>query len=246
MYKRLAKDIGPRGITTLRIDKRGVGESSSALAREEDVRFGTYIADARAWASELKRRSGLKCVWLLGHSEGALVAELAAENNPDICGLILVAGAGRKAGDVIRAQLDANPNNPASLKAAANKALEQLELGHPVPDVPPELRALFRPSVQPYLISWLPLDPAAILAKIDLPVLILQGDNDLQIAVEDAKRLAAAKPDAKLVIVPGINHVLKAAPSDLAGNIATYGDPTLPVAPAVVQNIADFVLANRE
>ena len=134
--------------------------------------------------------------------------------------MILISGAGRRADDVIRSQVAANPANPPVIARQVDDILKSLVAGKPVADVPPYLLSLFRPSVQPYLMSWLPLDPAALLRKIKLPVLILQGDNDLQISLDDARLLAAADPGAKLVVLPGVNHILKAAPTERAANLA--------------------------
>ena len=118
--------------------------------------------------------------------------------------------------------------------------LGELKAGHRVPVTPPELQALFRPSAQPYMISWLKLDPVQAL-KTSTPVLILQGDADVQVTVDDAKRLAAAPEHVKLVILPGVNHVLKQSPADRAGNLATYADPGLPLAPRLVDAIVDWI-----
>jgi uncharacterized protein len=79
---------------------------------------------------------------------------------------------------------------------------------------------------------------------VKAPVLIVQGENDLQVSVEDARLLAAAKPDARLVIVPGMNHVLKAAPADRAGNLAAYAEPDRPLAPGLMGAILGFVKAS--
>jgi pimeloyl-ACP methyl ester carboxylesterase len=236
-YKMLAAGLAAHGIATLRADKRGIGASAGAMMSEGDLRITTYADDAKAWAADLKKRTGARCVWLIGHSEGALIAELAAQDNPDVCGLALLAGPGRKAGDVLREQLAALPD---LLKQQAFAAIAELETGRTVASPPPELMALFRPSVQPYLISWLAIDPATLLAKQKAPVLIVQGDTDIQVGISDATLLAAARPDAKLVILPGVNHILKRAPADRAANIATYSEPNLPLAPGVVDTIADF------
>jgi hypothetical protein len=240
--KLLAQGLAEHGITTLRTDKRGIGESASAMRSEADLRPQTYADDAKAWAAQLKTQTGAPCVWLIGHSEGALIAEVAAQDDPDICGLVLIAAPGRKLGDIIRQQLNANPANPADLKAEANNILSALENGQTMANVPPVLAPLFRPSVQPYMIAELALDPAALLATIKSPVLIVQGDTDLQVSADDAKLLATAKPDAKLVILPGVNHVLKQAPADRAGNLATYTDPNLPLAPGLSDAVAGFIL----
>jgi hypothetical protein len=160
----------------------------------------------------------------------------------DTCGVIAVSGPGRPLGVVIREQLAAQ-NLPAPLPAQIEAALTELEHGRQVPNIP-GLEALFRPSVQPYLISVLTIDPAGALKAVKAPVLILQGDNDLQVTVQDARLLATARPDAKLVVLPGANHVLKTAPTDRAGNYETYADPTRPLAPGVMQAILAFVEAH--
>lgn len=241
-YRLLAEGLAAEGIATVRIDKRGIGASAAAGFDETKLRFSDYAADARAWAGEAARLTSQPCAWLIGHSEGALVALEAVEGGDDaICGLVLLSGAGRPAGVVLREQLTALPE---PLKTQAYDALTELEAGRTVADPPAALAALFRPSVQPYLISWLPLDPAALLAAYDGPVFIGQGTTDIQVGVVDAHTLAAANPDATLKLWDGVNHVLKTAPTDRAGNLATYADPDLPLAPGVAQDVAQFIKTN--
>lgn len=245
-YRLLAEGLADQGIATLRIDKRGIAASAAAGPAEADLRFDAYAADARAWAAEAAARAGKPCAWLIGHSEGALVALKAVAGGDDpesskVCGLILLAGAGRPAGVVLREQLTALPD---PLKTQAYDALTELEAGRTVAEPPAALAALFRPSVQPYLISWLPLDPAMLLAAYDGPVFIGQGTTDIQVGVIDAQALAAADPDATLKLWDGVNHVLKTAPADRAGNLATYADPDLPLAPGVTQDVAAFIRTN--
>ncbi len=242
-YRLLAEGLADHGIASVRTDKRGVGESAYPGMAEADLRFTDYADDARAWAVETARLTGQPCAWLIGHSEGALVALAAVAGGDDaVCGLVLLAGAGRPIGAVLREQL---ANAPEPLRARALAVLAELEAGRTVTDVPPQLAALFRPSVQPYLISWLPLDPAAMVAAYPGPVMIGQGTTDLQVGLADANALAAARPDARLTIWEGVNHLLKIAPADRAANIATYSDPTLPLAPGVVDDVAGFILQPR-
>jgi len=242
-YRMLAEGLADRGIAAVRIDKRGIGASAAAGPSEIDLRFDAYTDDARAWAAEAARLTNQPCAWLIGHSEGALVALKAAEGGDDkICGLVLLSGAGRPAGAVLREQL---ANVPEPLKTQAYEALTELEAGRAVAEPPAALAALFRPSVQPYLISWLPLDPAALLAAYDGPVFIGQGTTDLQVGVADAQALAAADPEATLKLWDGVNHVLKTAPADRAGNLAAYADPDLPLAPDVAADVAAFILVGR-
>lgn len=242
-YRLLAEGLAEQGVATVRIDKRGIATSAAAGPAEADLRFDAYAADARAWATEAAARTGQPCAWLIGHSEGALVALKAVEGGDDkVCGLILLSGAGRPAGVVIREQLQAGLPDP--LKTQAFAVLTELEAGRTVADTPPALAALFRPSVQPYLISWLPLDPAALLAAYDGPVFIGQGTTDLQIGVTDTQALAAADPKATLKLWDGVNHLLKTAPADRAANLATYADPSLPLSPGVAEDMGAFIRAN--
>ena len=243
-YRLLAEGLAEHGVATVRIDKRGIGASAFAAGRQEDLRFGHMADDARGWAGHAAARTGQPCVWLIGHSEGALVAQVAAgTGNDSICGLILLAGAGRPAGTVLREQLEAGL--PEALKAPAFAALDELEAGRPVPNPPAELAALFRPSIQPFLISWAALDPAELIRDYDGPVMIGLGTTDIQVSLVDARTLSEAQPAARLVLWEGVNHVLKTAPADRAGNIAVYGDPNLPLAPGVVDDVADFILRPR-
>lgn len=241
-YRRLAEGLAEQGIATVRIDKRGIAASAAAGRAEADLRFDDYVADARAWAAEAAARTGRPCAWLIGHSEGALIALAAVRDGDDkVCGLVLLSGAGRRAAVVLKEQLAGAPE---PLRVQAYAALDELEAGRAVAS-PPGLEALFRPSVQPYLISWFAYDPAALIAGYEGPVMIGQGTTDLQIKVEDARALAAADPRARLVLWEGVNHVLRQAPADQAANAATYRDPNLPLAPGVVEDVAAFILAPR-
>lgn len=239
--KRLAQGLADLGIASLRIDKRGVGESRGMALREEDLRIGTYVDDAVAWLAYLRARPDGGAIFILGHSEGALIATLAAQK-ADVGGLVLIAGAGEPAAQVIARQLAAAGVSEA-VQAASRTISDSLMRGVPVGDVPPDLMMLYRPSVQPYLMSWLGLDPSAELARVACPVLIVQGTTDLQVTVDDARRLEAARPGARLILMPGMNHVLRAAPAERAENLQTYAMSDKPLAGDLLPAIAAFLKA---
>jgi len=236
----LAEGLAGHGIATVRIDKRGIGASGAAAFSEDRLRFDHMADDARAWAADLARRTGRDCVWLMGHSEGGLVAQVAAADNPQVCGLVLLASAGRPAADILREQLAALPQ---PLNDQAMHSLAEMEAGRTVDNVP-GLEALFRPSVQPYLISWFRHDPGALAAAYDRPILIVHAARDIQVGEADADALSAAQPNARRLDLEGVNHVLKAAPADRAGNIAVYADPDAPLAEGLTDAVAAFVLEN--
>jgi len=120
--------------------------------------------------------------------------------------------------------------------------LDSLVRGKTVDDVNPMLNALFRPSVQPYLISWFRYDPQIEIQRLKIPVLILQGLKDLQVTVEDANRLSDASQNDKLVFFDNMNHVLKTVEGDTEANIAAYNNPDLPLSVGLVDVISDFIL----
>jgi uncharacterized protein len=237
-YRLVAVELAKHGIASLRIDKRGVAASTNAATKEEDLRFDTYVDDAGAWVAFLKQQKRVGRIVILGHSEGALVGSIAAQRS-GVDAFISLAGAGFRAGEILRRQL--GPQLPAELRTRAFAVIAELEAGRTVANAPAELAANFRPSVQPYLISWFKYDPAAEFAKLKMPVLIVQGTTDIQVTVDDAKALAAAKPNAKLVLIEGMNHILRAAPLDRAANAATYSQPTLPLKPELMPALINFV-----
>ncbi|EJE52244.1 lysophospholipase [Acidovorax sp. CF316] len=249
-YKLLAQDLAARGIASVRIDKRGMFGSAKAVADANAVTIPDYVTDVHSWVGAIRRSTGVPCVWVLGHSEGGLVALAVAQGGgevPGICGLVLVAAPGRPLGQVLRDQLRANPANAPILEQAL-AAITRLEGGARVDtaSLHPALHPLFNEAVQGFLISAFAQDPAKLIAATKVPVLVLQGERDLQVGVQDARLLAQANPAAQLVLLPDTNHVLKAVVTDdPAANMATYANPGQPLAPGVVDAVVRFVAAGK-
>jgi uncharacterized protein len=243
--KLLADALYDAGIATLRYDKRGVAASAAAGPTEADLRFDTYVEDATRWIAQLRRDGRFGSITVVGHSEGSLIGILAA-HTAAADGYVSLAGAGRNAADLLRDQL--RPQLPPALFAATDSVLRGLENSQLQATLPaavagiPGLASLFRSSVQSYLISWFRYSPTVEMARLTIPVLVVQGSTDIQVGVSDARLLAAAKPDAVLEIIDGMNHVLKAVPPDRGRQVASYSDSTLALVPRLAIVVSAFVL----
>lgn len=210
-YALLAAALAQRGVASVRYDKRGVGGSSKALTSENDVRIETYANDVAAWLRLLSADKRFSRTIVAGHSEGSLLGILALQQ-AKADAFVSMEGAGRPAGVVLDEQL--KRNLPPDLDKKAETVVAQLEQGKTVADPPPELAGLFRPSVQPFVISYMKYDPAKEIAKLSLPVTIVQGTADVQVTMDDANALKGGDPNAKLVVVAGMNHLLKRPPDE--------------------------------
>lgn len=241
-YRLLAEALAAQGVGSVRIDKRGMFGSAAAISDANAVTIADYAADVAVWVQAARERTGARCIWVIGHSEGGLVALSAAQRPEGVCGLITIAAPGRRLGAILREQLSAQlAGTP--LMDQAEAGLTQLEAGERV-DVSayhPALQSLFAPAVQGFLIDLMAQDPTALASHLSVPLLIVQGDADLQVTVEDARALGAANPHASLALLAGVNHVLKSVPTgDRAANLASYTDANLPISSTVVATIAAF------
>jgi pimeloyl-ACP methyl ester carboxylesterase len=238
----VAEALAQAGIASVRYDKRGIGASRAAMLEESQLRFDHYVDDAAAWVAKLKADQRFTSVAVIGHSEGALIGMLAAERG-GASAYVSLAGAAEGPGAILRKQLAGKL--PPPLASDNERILASLEQGKPAAEVPPALAAFYRPSIQPYLISWMKYAPARHLAALRMPVLIVQGTTDIQVGVEQAQALKAARPDATLVIIPGMNHVLKAVATDAPNPLASYGDPSLALHPQLMPAVVEFLRKAR-
>lgn len=246
-YRLLAEELAARGYASVRIDKRGMFGSTGASQNPNNVTIAAYGDDLQAWIDAIQERlpatKGARCVIPIGHSEGGLVASAAMTRLPDACGLILIATIGQPLDAVIREQLRANPAN-AEVLQEADSALAKLRRGERVDasGLSTALQPLLAPEVQGFLIDAISYDPIELAKQVEVPTLVVQGTHDLQVSLEDARMLADAAPNGTLAVVPDVNHVLKTVASeDRSANLATYANPNLPIAPDVVDAVAQFL-----
>ncbi|MFM7511176.1 MAG: alpha/beta hydrolase family protein [Bacteroidota bacterium] len=239
----LADSLTKYCIASLRYDKKGIGKSQVRGLKEENMRFEDGATDALACINWL-REKGFKKIYIAGHSEGSLVGLVAAQQTK-LKGFISIAGAGRPIDQVLREQINSG-GGPDSIKLLANRYLDTLLAGQRIAKPNPILFSIFRPSVQPYMISWLRYDPSKLVQGLRCPVLLVQGNKDIQVQVADALLLQKARPSAGLAVIENMNHIFKLVTStNPADNIKSYSDPALPIASSLVQELIKFIHPNR-
>lgn len=237
--KMLATVLADNGIASLRYDKRGIGESMPGQVNQKDLRIEHYIRDAASWIEFLSTNEQFGDVFVIGHSEGSLIGMLAATDT-QVAGFVSIAGVGRSADELLKEQLTQNIPAP-DLANTVSKIIDQLTEGNIVADVPPQLATILGESVQPYLISWFKYDPAKEISKLDVPMLVVQGTTDLQVTQQDAQRLHDAAKRSELVVIEGMNHILKPATGDLMAQVPVYTNPELPLHKDLADPIIRFI-----
>ena len=237
-YKLLGQYLVRQGIASLRYDKRGAGEDFVLAIPESQLRFQTYVSDAVQWGEKLRHDPRFSTLTVIGHSEGSLIGMLAAPKIP-ADGFVSIAGAGERASKLLLNQL--KPTLSGELYHMAQVIVAQLRVGRTVDQIPQSLDALFRPSVQPYLISWFQFDPAREIGRLRMPVLIVQGERDLQVSTRDARALHRADPVATLILIPAMNHVMKDVGPSNSDNMGAYAEPSLPMDATLEGRIGGFI-----
>jgi uncharacterized protein len=234
--KKLSDALVARGIATARYDKRGANGWKQEFGRIEDFRFKDFVDDAVALITHLRSGGKFSRVVVIGHSEGGLVAILAAGRTP-VDRLVLLATAARRQGDLLKEQL-ARQVPPEKLKPIA-AAIDAIMAGETVDPLPPGLN--IPPAMQPSFASALSADPIPPLKSLTLPILIAAGGRDRQVTRTDFDMLVAAAPSARTMWLPDMNHVLNDVGDD-ADDLAAYNQPERPLDPALIHAIAEFVL----
>ena len=240
--KKLAQELSKKGIATFRYDKRGSGVTGMA-GEESKLKLQTYVDDLKAVVQKLQTLTELDfaSVTLIGHSEGSQICMMAAPSS-NVDRVIAIAGSGRPLNELLQSQLKGKLSP--ELEKQSDAILEELVAERLVDEVPQALSGLYRPSVQPFLISCFQAKPADLAAALKVPMLIVQGDKDIQVSVEDAESLLQAQPKAELKLIAGMNHVLRIVETE-EEQMESYGDPNLELAPGLSQAIAEFITTTR-
>jgi pimeloyl-ACP methyl ester carboxylesterase len=240
--------LADAGFLVLRYDKRGVGQSGG---RVESATLADYADDLRAAAKFLSERKNVdrRHLAVLGHSEGGAVAMLAAAREKKIAALVLVATIGVTGAELNMAQVthamdrSSRPESERQATIALQRQIQEAVLtGKGWESIPLALR---RQADIPWFHSFLSFDPAALMADVKQPLLIVQGLLDTQVPPSNADRLETLARVRKksgpveVVKVPGINHLLVPAMTGEADEYSTLKDRQ--VSPVVANAVASWL-----
>lgn len=234
--KMLADELNKNGINSFRYDKRGVSKSLGDIKSPNEIKFSDYVNDAKSIINHFKDTKKYKKIIVIGHSEGSLIGMLSSKSITD--GFISIAGAGVDYLTLIQRQLS---NRAPYIKSMADPIIEQLKKNKLVDSVPPLLNNLFGTNLQRYLIDASSYHPTVEISKLNIPVLIIQGTNDIQVEVKDAEILHAASSKSRLEIIKGMNHVFRQVSENFILNLQTYANPDLPIDKNLSLIISDFI-----
>lgn len=254
-----------KGIAVLRVDKRGIGKSTGNYATATTADFAS---DAEAGVAWLKTRPEVDPhkIGLIGHSEGAIIAPMAAVDDPDVAFIVMMAGSGvpgdqiiveqgrliAMAGGESKDEADKNAEkeretltlvetekDPAALDRLLNVKLGAE--GAPEGAIASQIKAL----TSPWMRFFLTYDPATALRKLKIPVLAINGALDLQVppalnlpAIRKALQ-DAGNTHAEVDELPGLNHLFQTAKT---GSPSEYGQIEETISPAALDKIATWIL----
>lgn len=234
--KKIARELAANNIASFRFDKR-IYKMRELQIQEKDLRFEDFVNDVNDIVSYFRNEGKYKNIILAGHSEGSLIGILAAENDADA--FISLAGAGEPIDNIVVDQIQ---KQAPPLAENAREAFDDMKANGKTSRYNPMLESIFRESVQPYMLSWMQYDPSEEIAKLEIPVLIVNGTGDIQVEETQAEMLSEANPEAELEILEKMNHVFRKIDSeDMLVNTKSYNEPEQPLHPELIPVLTEFI-----
>ena len=233
MLKKLAESLSERGIATFRYDKRVVKQLRTRNL-DKNIRFDDFVTDAKSVINHFK--STYSNLIVAGHSQGSLVGLLTLDAGAN--GFISLAGAANSIDQIILEQIS---KSAPFFTADTKRVLDLLKSGQTTTDFPPALSSIFNLDLQPFMSNWMQYNPKDLIKKLEIPVLIINGTKDLQVAITEAQQLKEAKEEAQLEIIENMNHLLFEINGDDLVNSKSYNDNSYVVMPQVIEIITAFI-----
>lgn len=254
----LADHLARNGIAVLRYDDRGFGASTGdhAAATSSD-----FALDANAAHEYLLTRTEIdrRKIGFVGHSEGGMIAPVAARDNNALAFLVLLAGPGTSTTQLALSQrrllgmsVGVSETKMTETEPLVRRMLELVRTSTSVADADTKLEALLTPEIvaaigngesrasimkqnaSPWMRYFLNYDANAFLSRLDLPILAVNGSLDRQVPAKEnlpaIRRALRHNRDATVLELPGLNHMFQNAKSGAMGEYADIAETFSPVA----------------
>lgn len=231
--KQFREAVNKQNIAFFSYDKR-TANKNNIIFLKQGVLFNDFVLDAKKVVNHFKNDKRFTKIILVGHSQGSLVAMLALK---DVEKYISIAGTGETIDKTLIKQVTKQNEYFGKL---TEKYLKELKETGQIKNIDLNLRSLFAPQNQPFLSSWIALNPLKEIKKVKIPTLIINGNKDLQVQVTDAENLKKSKPNASLVIIDNMNHVLKDIQKE-EDNIKSYYSADFPLSEKLIETVVSFV-----
>ncbi|MHA7057922.1 alpha/beta hydrolase [Aquimarina sp. M1] len=234
-FKLLAIELAKQGVASYRFDKRLFKIDAFGI-QEHEISLDHFIDDVKSAVDYFRNNGNYTKIVLAGHGQGSLIGMIAAQNNVD--GFISIAGNAQSVDQIVIQQLEKQA--PGLDKSAAVAFSDLKEKGRAM-NYDPALESIFSYKLQPFMKSWIKYTPSEEIKNLDIPILILQGDKDLQVETSEAEKLKEAVPNAEYVIIENMNHVLREIKGNRLENHKSYNEYWRKIMPEVINTIINFV-----
>ena len=232
--QQVREKLNESGLAFFSFDKRTANPKNMRFMQQNGVLIGDFVDDVKEVINHFKNKKKFSNITLIGHSQGSLISMLASS---DVDKIISLAGPAEAIDKTIIRQVSGQSKELGELCVSYFK---QLKDSGEIKKVDPRLITLFAKPNQPFFKSWMEKDPVKIISTIDKPILILNGDKDLQVQTSEAKTLHEANSTSELVIIKNMNHVLKEIVKS-EDNLASYRTPNFPISKELIVSITRFV-----
>lgn len=236
--KMLRDSLNRNNIAFYSYDKRNVTASNIALMMKKKFVFEDLVTDAQKAISNFANDNRFSSITIIGHSQGSLVGMLSVNDHVDK--YISLAGLGEPVDKAIVQQIS---NQSEELGATTKSHFKELKETGNVEEPNPMLLSIFAKQNLEFLKSYMNFNPENEIKKLDIPTLIINGTKDIQVSIDDAKRLHNANSNSQLELIDNMNHVLKIIEDD-NDNLASYSDPKFRLSQNLVKTISDFIKNN--
>ena len=233
-FRQIADTLARRGIAVLRMDDRGTGESGGTFKGSTSPDFAE---DVRAGLAYLRTRPDIRSdrLGVLGHSEGAIIAPMVAEKEPDLRAIVLLAGIAQPGRTALHFQIKNGYERDTTLTPEKRAEL--------ISAIPSRIDAMA--AADPWMKFFLTHDPATTMRRVKTPVLILTGSRDQQavpaeVALMEAAFKEAGNRDVTARVLPDLNHLFVHDTDGFPRNYAKLPPPVM-VQADVLELIADWL-----